>query len=296
MGGIVNPSASFSGNGTSPGSITLKGDTNYTILATDRVVATNAAFTAARTWTLPAANSFSAGNSLYILDLALGVTSTNTLTVARAGADTIQGGANTITSTVIGATGFGLSLMSDGVSRWICPTTQAVGGNTTQTPFSGAGSGSTGFYLNNNQTQGIVTNGACQVIGDGGGISFVISGGTKVKVDGFGNLINSQAVADQSKSVQVPLTGFTITIANNISSLILDPAGTLATGTINLPATPIDGQIVRISSSQTITSLTVSGNGNTIKNAPTALTISATGSYGFTYIFHTANTTWYRLE
>ena len=115
-------------------------------------------------------------------------------------------------------------------------------------------------------------------------------------VDANGNILQKQALADQSTSVQSPTTGFTITIGNNISTLMLTPSATLASGTINLPAAPVDKQIVHVSSSQTITALTVSGNGNTISNAPTALTISATGSYGFAYIYNLASTTWLRLQ
>ncbi len=79
--------------------LTGHGDSNYTMLSTDRVVATNAAFTAARTWTLPAANSVNLGQSVTVADIQGTLTSTNTLTVARAGSDTINGG----TSYVIAA-------------------------------------------------------------------------------------------------------------------------------------------------------------------------------------------------
>jgi len=110
--------------------------------------------------------------------------------------------------------------------------------------------------------------------------------------DANGNFITVKAVADQSKSVQVPTTGFSITVADNISALILNPAGTLATGTITMPATPIDGQIIRFSSSQTITALTVSANsGQTISGAPS--TMGAT--LPFAYIYHLAGTNWYRI-
>lgn len=111
-------------------------------------------------------------------------------------------------------------------------------------------------------------------------------------VDATGNMINLFPTADQSKSVQVPTTGFTITGANTSKTLILNPAGTLATGTITMPAGPIDGQEFRFSSTQTVTALTVSPNAaQTISNAPTTI---APGQ-GFGYIFHTATTNWFRL-
>lgn len=101
--------------------------------------------------------------------------------------------------------------------------------------------------------------------------------------------------AGQAYDFQTPTTGFSLTIAGGTLREILDPAGTLATGTITMPATAgiVDGQIVHVSSSQTITALTVSPNtSQSIKNAPT--TISAGGS--FAYLWRAANTTWYRVQ
>lgn len=111
-------------------------------------------------------------------------------------------------------------------------------------------------------------------------------------IDATGNWIYLFPTADQSKSVQVPTTGFTITFANTSKTLILNPAGTLASGTITMPPGPIDGQEVRLSSSQTVTALTVSPNtSQTISNAPTTI---APGQ-GYAWIYHLAGTNWYRL-
>jgi Major tropism determinant N-terminal domain len=99
------------------------------------------------------------------------------------------------------------------------------------------------------------------------------------------------AQADQSKVDDVPVTGFSWTIGNNCSTLLLKPAGTLATGTVIMPAAPVDGQIARVLSSQTITSLTVSpSSGQSVVGAP-----STTGpSAPFSMIYDLASTTWYR--
>ena len=124
-------------------------------------------------------------------------------------------------------------------------------------------------------------------------LSFASNSAAVGSFDGNKNFIHLGSRCDQSKSVQAPTTGFTITIANNISTLILNPAGTLATGTITMPATPIDGQEVQITSSQTITGLTVSPNtSQTISNAPTTLT----AGIGYKFIYHLAGTNWYRLH
>ncbi len=92
------------------------------------------------------------------------------------------------------------------------------------------------------------------------------------------------------KSLQIPLTGFSIQIADNVDLLALTPVGVLATGTVILPANPTNNQSVRVSSSQTITALTLSAT-HTILNAPTTL---AAGT-GFSYIYDLATTTWLRV-
>jgi hypothetical protein len=104
--------------------LTSKGDQNYTIASTDRFVGTSAAFTASRTWTLPAANTFTPGQALHVLDIAGGITGSNTLVIARAGADTINGGA----SVTINTANAGYLLVSDGVSKW---SAQALGAQAT---------------------------------------------------------------------------------------------------------------------------------------------------------------------
>lgn len=54
----------------------------------------------------------------------------------------------------------------------------------------------------------------------------------------------------------VPLTGFTITARNG--KLILNPAGTLATGTVTFPISPPDGAMFQLMSTQTQTAITLS--------------------------------------
>ena len=88
-----------------------------------------------------------------------------------------------------------------------------------------------------------------------------------------------------TKTNSVPVTGFTHNFADTSANqwLIAKPAGTLATGTINLPAVAsvIDGQRIRVTSSEIVTSLTVNGNGATINGAPT--TIAADGYFNLEY-------------
>lgn len=111
-------------------------------------------------------------------------------------------------------------------------------------------------------------------------------------VDSNGNMVIGAGIIDRSTSVQSPATGFSITLANNTATLVLTPAGTLATGTITMPSAPADKMIVRFSTQQAITALTVSPNGGqSISNAPA----TAAPGQGFSFIYHLATTTWLRL-
>lgn len=94
---------------------TTVGDAAYTILATDRLIVTSAAFTAARTWTLPAANALGAGVTIQVFDEQRTITATNTLSIARAGTDTIEGGSASI---VLSSAGASVTLMTNGSSKW----------------------------------------------------------------------------------------------------------------------------------------------------------------------------------
>lgn len=101
-----------------------------------------------------------------------------------------------------------------------------------------------------------------------------------------------QNIANYSGNpVQVPVTGFNITIGNSSPVLTLNPAGTLATGTVVMPKVPADGMPVEVSSTQIITSFTLSPSaGQTIKNVPTALA----AGIGFAYYYNASLSTWFR--
>lgn len=79
---------------TTTRAITTVADADYTVLTTDVNVAYTS-ITAARTVTLPATATISDGWECTIGDSSGSVTNTNRITIAAAGADTIQGAANT---------------------------------------------------------------------------------------------------------------------------------------------------------------------------------------------------------
>jgi hypothetical protein len=104
------------------------------------------------------------------------------------------------------------------------------------------------------------------------------------KIDGTNGLL-------QQYDYQVLTTAFTYTFAAGTTVLVINPAGTLATGTITFPASPADGMTVIFSSTQAITALTLAGNGKTIVSAVTALLANQAASY----VYRLSNTSWYPI-
>jgi hypothetical protein len=101
----------------------------------------------------------------------------------------------------------------------------------------------------------------------------------------FGN-----TVVGQLQHYVAPITGFSLTLGLYDGPVILDPAGTLATGTITLMSPALDGMRVSIRTSQQITALTVNaGAGQSIKGAPTTLALGGT----IDAVYRATNTTWY---
>lgn len=96
---------------------TFHGDSNYTILNTDRQIRPSANFTAARTWTLPAASTWPIGASLIINATGV-ITSTNTLSIAPAGGDLINQSSSAI---VLDNVYDELKIWGDGSTWWCSP-------------------------------------------------------------------------------------------------------------------------------------------------------------------------------
>jgi hypothetical protein len=98
-------------------------------------------------------------------------------------------------------------------------------------------------------------------------------------------------------NVYTPGTGFNIAVPTPVAAqqwVLIQPAGTLATGTVTLPlntGTP-DGTEVLITTTQQITSFTLALNGATAAyGAPT--TLSATDFFRMRYVLSTNS--WYRI-
>lgn len=136
LGGTLTSATGRGPNALNIDQLTTHGDSIYTILATDRVVGTSAAFTASRTWTLPAANALNAGQRVVVADYAGGVTATNTLVISRAGSDTINGAGTAVT---ISAANGAYECFSDGTSKWSCQSMGAASGGGVSSVTAGTG-------------------------------------------------------------------------------------------------------------------------------------------------------------
>jgi len=160
-------------------------------------------------------------------------------------------------------------------------STSGNGGNVAIAGGSGVSSTSTGGKI-------ILESGATTGSGTGGDIELTTGassgGGLRGKIKTTGSLV------DSTFDYQTPATGFSITLSNDVWHFILNPAGTLATGTITMPSAPVNGQIVNVRSSQIVTALTVSPNsGQSILGAPSAFAVGGI----FECIYRATGTTWF---
>jgi len=94
----------------------------------------------------------------------------------------------------------------------------------------------------------------------------------------------------QSYDYQVLTTGFGYTFAAGVQVLVINPAGTLATGTVTMPAAPADGMTITVESTQQVTAITVNANtGQSIVGAAVQLI----PNQPLSWVYRLANTTWY---
>lgn len=132
------------------------------------------------------------------------------------------------------------------------------------------------------------------VAGTAGALPFIfqLHGlGTAAEFDISNNWITMKARADQSDTANVEANAFSVTIPNNCSSYTINPAAPLASGTVTMPATPIDRQELWIQTTATITAFTLHPNaGQVLLNAPITLNSGA----GIFYFYNAALATWIR--
>lgn len=98
--------------------------------------------------------------------------------------------------------------------------------------------------------------------------------------------------AEFAKQYSAPsATGFSVTVNDGNTWLILTPVAGYAAGTVVLSSSAADGDEVLCNCTQAVTTLTVSGNGYTVTGAPTTL---AANDF-FRLRFESVTGTWYRV-
>lgn len=108
-----------------------------------------------------------------------------------------------------------------------------------------------------------------------------------IKIDGTNGVL-------EAYDFQVFTTGFSYTFPSGTQTLIINPAATLAGGTITMPASPVDGMVITVTTTQQITALTL--NGNTGQSIGGAQTTQMTANSAISFVYRLANTTWYRIS
>lgn len=114
-------------------------------------------------------------------------------------------------------------------------------------------------------------------------------------------LVKSAALGVGPYQYNAPLTGASLTVQPTDRRMILEPAATIATLTITLPAATllVDNQQWGVCSTQVVTALTITpGAGTTVSNTQTATIVpAATGAASCAqWIYRQANTNWYRTQ
>ena len=113
-------------------------------------------------------------------------------------------------------------------------------------------------------------------------------------------ILNTAVQGTNGYYTVAPTTGSTVVAPSNVSSVILHPAVTLATLTVQLPGTVPDGTILRVVSSTVITALTITATGGaTVLGAPASLAANVGPSFQFMAVNAAngiATPTWQRLQ
>jgi hypothetical protein len=111
-----------------------------------------------------------------------------------------------------------------------------------------------------------------------------------------GNLTTAGGRVDTGyQYLGAPSTNFWANITTNVSRLIIDPATTLAVGNVTLPNVAVDGTIVSVHSTATITAFGANSlQSGTVVKPNTAVTLSA--GTGVEYFYHKVENTWYKIR
>ncbi len=87
-----------------------------------------------------------------------------------------------------------------------------------------------------------------------------------------------------------PTTGSTVNIASwGYVNLVINPAGAILALTLNFPSSPQDGDTINFCTTQTITTLSITGG-----TLVGALSTLLSGSFGY-YVYNSTTSKWVRM-
>lgn len=91
---------------------------------------------------------------------------------------------------------------------------------------------------------------------------------------------------------------YTYTFPNTTGTVIFTASGTISDERVTAPPNPVDGQLVNVSSTHTITSFQfIANTGQTLAvTTPTALTVSTTAPQGYSWRYRASDAKWYRVQ
>lgn len=154
------------------------------------------------------------------------------------------------------------------------------------------------YVTGSNVTYGLGSNVAIFTRADGAatttGLAQALGIESNQSVKVYGNLITAGTKVDAGYQYYAPTTNFGgQQIWSNISRFIMDPTGTITNGNLRLPQVAVDGTVIKISSTQTITNLSV-WNGTSSGVTPSA-NVTLTAGTGIEYLYHAGETKWYKV-
>jgi hypothetical protein len=97
----------------------------------------------------------------------------------------------------------------------------------------------------------------------------------------------------------IPTTGFSYQIGANVTRVAFNPAGTLATGYVSVPANPSDGSLACVFTTQTITNFYVCAGAASVGTCSTtginnAIAGTLSANTGACYLYSAGNASWDR--